>query len=331
MEEHFGAGEAVEHEEEIVGEGADHQSEPKKRSLDFKMIAIGLVGLGVLGAGVMQVGGRLGIFGAQPEEPQLAATQMAPAPMEQPAAPVIAAADANPGLTSAAPTTGASAPAPAVQQASIETPVIAAAQAPTGQAPIAPTPIAPMPITPTPTPIVPVAPSMPTETIPSAAPAQVAAVARAPAQSVAADTQNDRRVQELEAEIKEMQAVMTKMATELKASRAAAARQPKVVKAAEKPAEKQAEKPAPKAESKAVAKTEAKPTDSPAKSSMRNDYRIYAMRDGQAWVQDNATKEAMPTAAGAMLPDGSRVIKIDEDAGVIATTTGEIRYSPLAR
>lgn len=67
------------------------------------------------------------------------------------------------------------------------------------------------------------------------------------------------------------------------------------------------------------------------KSITRTDFRIYAMRDGQVWVQDNATKDTSPTAVGAMLPDGSRVLAVDEHNGLIATSGGDIRYAVIAR
>jgi hypothetical protein len=56
----------------------------------------------------------------------------------------------------------------------------------------------------------------------------------------------------------------------------------------------------------------------------RSDLRLHAMRDGRAWVRD-ATGEVHQVVEGGTLPDGSHVRRIDEERGVIATSSGDIR------
>lgn len=76
-------------------------------------------------------------------------------------------------------------------------------------------------------------------------------------------------------------------------------------------------------------KAEEKHGDEVKHAPVRADFRIYAMRDGQVWVQDNKTHETLPTAVGAMLPDGSKVLKVDEENEAIATTAGDIHYMQM--
>lgn len=60
-------------------------------------------------------------------------------------------------------------------------------------------------------------------------------------------------------------------------------------------------------------------------------FRIYAMRENMAWVQDIKTRETIPAPVGATLPDGSKVQRVDESEGVITTSSGEIRYAGSGR
>lgn len=103
--------------------------------------------------------------------------------------------------------------------------------------------------------------------------------------------------------------------------------QPKAAVAAALPKHPQAVKAQePQAASSAAApKTPSTVTAAPAR------FRIYAMRENMAWVQDIKSRETIPAPVGATLPDGSRVQRVDESEGVIYTTTGEVRYAGSGR
>lgn len=66
------------------------------------------------------------------------------------------------------------------------------------------------------------------------------------------------------------------------------------------------------------------PPSSPAVPIKRNDYAFYAARDGRGWVRNNKTGEIEMVSSGSVLADGSRVLAVRDDAGVVATTSGEI-------
>lgn len=160
-----------------------------------------------------------------------------------------------------------------------------------------------------------------------AAPAHVASNDAEKTKLAASLGEANQKISRLEGEVQKLRA-------ELAASRQSAAKPAvtRVVSAAPKPAPaKTVAKPAAKPADKAIAQVkpvDAKPSDS---ASGRTDFRIYAMRDGQAWVQDLKTRETIPAVPGSMLPDGSKVTKINETQGVISTSAGEIRYTSLNR
>lgn len=108
-----------------------------------------------------------------------------------------------------------------------------------------------------------------------------------------------------------------------------APRQPVAPKQAAKPTPAQASaqaaepsKPATRAAAAPGVATSAPSTVTPVPSR----YRVYAMRENMAWIQDSQTRETIPAPVGATLPDGSRVVSLDESSGVVQTTSGAIRY-----
>lgn len=176
----------------------------------------------------------------------------------------------------------------------------------------------------------------------SVQPAPVEAKPAAAPQTQQADSkQLAARVSELERQLREQQDINARLTAELRHERergaqareSASVSKPKVAAAKSKPEPKPEAKAKAKQDKAEVAtKRAATPGQAgeaaPSSRSPRADFRIYAMRDGQAWVQDVRSRETIPVVPGAMLPDGSRVNKLDETAGVITTSSGEIRYSP---
>lgn len=112
----------------------------------------------------------------------------------------------------------------------------------------------------------------------------------------------------------------------------APAQKPVATKPAVKPAPAPAQKQSPAVE---PAKSNPRPVAAPAAPAastastvtpVPSRYRVYAMRENMAWIQDSQSRETIPAPVGATLPDGSRVVSLDEAAGVVQTTSGTIRY-----
>lgn len=301
--------------------------EPKKKSGNGSTIAIiGIAALAISAGGFMVMKRLSG--GGEADQQVIAEA----APLQQQAQPdvieealVPAGAGANMGGASQADAEPSAIPAePAAPTApaavSAPQPDNASAGVPANQAPAVPQPTAPAPAhTPAPAPAV-AQPPAPTQPI-----------------HVMAANQGDQTetaklgasLNEAKQKINRLEADVQKLRAELAAARQASAK-PAVVRATVSPTKAEV-KPAAKSADKAAAQTkqpEAKPAEN---TTGRNDFRIYAMRDGQAWVQDLKTRETIPAAPGSMLPDGSKVTKVNEALGVISTTAGEIRYTSLNR
>lgn len=129
----------------------------------------------------------------------------------------------------------------------------------------------------------------------------------------------------LEAQIRALQEKLRQQ----QAAAPVAPRQPVAPKPATKPAPAQASTQAAES-SKPVTRAAAAPgVASSAPSTVTpvpSRYRVYAMRENMAWIQDSQTRETIPAPVGATLPDGSRVVSLDESSGVVQTTSGAIRY-----
>ncbi len=185
------------------------------------------------------------------------------------------------------------------------------------------------------------APAVPQPVAPAATPSPAPSLTQAPApahtnHAVGTNQGNDAETAKLSASLDEakqrisrLEGDLQKLRSELSTVRQTSAK-PAVTRAAPSPA-KAPVKPAPKPAEKSVAQTKQPETKSVESAFGRSDFRIYAMRDGQAWVQDLKTRETIPAAPGSMLPDGSKVTKINEAQGVISTTAGEIRYTSFNR
>lgn len=196
----------------------------------------------------------------------------------------------------------------------------------------------------------------PTATAPAPVPTPTAPVQASPqptmaTPSPAADASKSNELEATKSRLKESErqleaatSTIARLQAELKELKAQVAHQataPKVVEASPAPVQKsqptrQVKAPPAKqsSPSQKVAGKEPSAAETDAAAAIgrsRTDFRLYAMRDGQAWVQSLSTRETFPAVVGAMLPDGSKVTKIDEAAGKVSTTSGEIRYSPITR
>lgn len=337
IDNHFtNAGDDLEPEMEFDDANALPE-EPKKKSGNGSTIAIiGIAALAISAAGYVAM---KRLSGGQADQQVLADV----APVEQQMAPPIAEEPLVPGGTA---TDGVVASQVAPAEFASSVPVVPTAPAAVSPvppvqldaAPAGPTgmnaPAAPQPVQP-PVTNQPVAPAVSQ----SPAPAQSAT----PAQAVAANQGNDAeaaklvvRLGEAKQQISRLEGEVNKLRKELAAARQSAPK-PSVTRSAASPSPakaaptKTAAKPAAKPAEKTTAQAKQAETKPAESTTGRNDFRIYAMRDGQAWVQDLKTRETIPAAPGSMLPDGSKVTKVNEASGVISTTAGEIRYTSLNR
>lgn len=334
IDKHFPDAEQVPEYDMDEGQVNALPEEPKGKGGKGGTIAILGIAAIALTAGAYVVKQRFSGGGADHQQvladaPQM--TQQAPQIIEEPLVPSNTPSDANTPQQAAAsepalqapmaPTAPAPAPAP---HAAVEQQTALAQPAPgaTTNPPVQAIPAAPSPVPPTAV----AQPAAPTAVHPAATVQQAGNDAEK-AKMAASLGEANQKISRLEGEVQKLRA-------ELAAARQSTAKTAvtRVVSAAPKPATaKTVAKPAEKMADKAAAQAkpvDAKPSDS---TSGRTDFRIYAMRDGQAWVQDLKTRETIPAAPGSMLPDGSKVTKINEAQGVISTTAGEIRYTSLNR
>lgn len=321
-------------EEEL--EAPQHESTKGKTNRKTLMLAIGG---GVLAAAA--IGGVMfskvtamqqQAVASEPQSQPVAQANTAPAdsgnPIAQPVAGVVAA-----------PIIGNEQPAPVMAAAPVE-----AAPAPVA----APQPIAPSVQAP--------AMEMPAPSLTPSAPAPVLAsrpnlntgVAQAqPAvqpQPQAVTAAAEAEAAKLRDEVQALQAEVGKLTEELKLSKASAARWERAAKAKPKPTivevyegakPSAVAKPAAAAAKPAAAASAAVaavPAPKVTKPGSREDFVIYAIADGRAWVTYiKGDGENHSVVGGSVLPDGSRVTKVDDIKGVVTTTAGDIYPKTVAR
>lgn len=334
IDNHFtNAGDDLEPEMELDDANALPE-EPKKKSGNGSTIAIiGIAALAISAAGYVAM---KRLSGGQADQQVLADV----APVEQQMAPPIAEEPLVPGGTA---TEGAIAGQVAPAESATSAPV-----APTGPVATPAVQLDPalagatgMNAPPAPQPVQPAMTNQPVAPAVSQSPASAQTTTPAPAFAAnqGADAEAAKlavSLGEAKQQISRLEGEVNKLRQELAAARQGAPK-PSVTRSAASPS------PAKAAPTKSAAKPVAKPAEKPTalakqpeikpaeSTTGRTDFRIYAMRDGQAWVQDLKTRETIPAAPGSMLPDGSKVTKVNEASGVISTTAGEIRYTSLNR
>lgn len=140
-----------------------------------------------------------------------------------------------------------------------------------------------------------------------------------PASEVAA---RDRTILDLQGEVSRLSAEVAELKTKLQAATAKANRPP-VVKASPPKAEPKAE-PNPVVADRREVKPKVNRDKEPAPDAKpRTDYRVYAIVEGQCWVVGK-DGEPLLVRENAVLPDGSRVLRIDVKKHVVVTTGGTI-------
>lgn len=93
-----------------------------------------------------------------------------------------------------------------------------------------------------------------------------------------------------------------------------------------KPAPAHAVKAAPVAKATTSSAATPKPVPAPdIKTTQRNDYVVYAIVDGRAWITSVADKVSHPVANGETLPDGSTILSMDEGKFEVKTSKGIVR------
>lgn len=300
--------EQVEPEVEV---DADPNANDKKK----RLITVGMYAAGALVAAFIlyQVGGKLGLIKKGPPPEDTAPVAMN---FSQPSQPQVAPIAAVPAQLTPDPV----APMPAKADGQSQGETIPAS--PNAAAPVSPHP-APAPVTSAAQEVNAQAPVKPIDTT-------VVAAAVKPVQSDVPSGQIDQ----LKSELTELRARVATLESKAQRPAQAPAAQAKntPVASAVKAVQPASSKPAigvkPLVTTKAS--TDAGKSDKPAsaasgKLGVRGDYKMYAVRDGRAWVKSVKDGEIVMVGADSSLPDGTRVKSINEEIGVIVTNAGDIR------